>query len=86
MNTAGMHVPLWMDSAAPSIGWGQNPAYPVQEAAYFGNVMRANSDGSVHAWYCEGRNYTNGIVPGTFSIMKAIWPATRSASAGAPPL
>ena len=47
MNTAGMHVPLWMDSGAPSIGWGQNPAYPVQEAAYFGNVMRADSDGNV---------------------------------------
>ena len=26
--------------------------------------MRANSDGTVHAWYCEGRNYKNGIVPG----------------------
>jgi len=64
MNTAGMHVPLWMDSGASQIGWGQNSAYPVQEAAYFGNVMRANSDGTVHAWYCEGRNYKNGIVPG----------------------
>jgi hypothetical protein len=64
MNTAGMHVPLWMDSGSPSIGWGQNAAYPVQEGAYFGNVMRADADGTVHAWYCEGRNYKNGIVPG----------------------
>ena len=64
MNFAGMHVPLWLDSGSPSIGWGQNSAYPVQEAAYFGDVMRANADGTVHAWYCEGRNYKNGIVPG----------------------
>src|SRR5947207_3097222 len=61
---AGMNVPLWLDSGSPSIGWGQNSAYPVQEAAYFGDVMRANADGTVHAWYCEGRNYKNGIVPG----------------------
>jgi len=64
MNTAGMHVPLWMDSGSSSIGWGQNSAFPVQEAAYFGSVMRAASDGRVHAWYCEGRDYKRGIVPG----------------------
>jgi len=64
MNFAGMHVPLWMDSASPSIGWGQNSSYPVQEGSYFGDVMRANSDGTVHAWYCEGRDYKKGIVPG----------------------
>ena len=46
-----------MDSGSPSIGWGQNSAYPVQEAAYFGNVMRAGSNGKVNAWYCEGRDY-----------------------------
>src|SRR6201986_158669 len=28
-------------------------------------------------------SFTNGKVPGTFSIMKEIWPATRSGSAGA---
>jgi len=64
LNSAGMHVPLWMDAAPAAIGWGQNASYPVQEGAYFGNVMRANSDGTLHAWYCEGRDYTKGIVPG----------------------
>jgi hypothetical protein len=64
INSAGMHVPIWMDSASPSIGWGQSSSYPVQEGAYFGSIMRAASDGNLHAWYCEGRNYKNGIVPG----------------------
>jgi hypothetical protein len=31
-------------------------------------------------------DFTNGSVPGTFSIMKVSCPAIRSASAGAPPL
>jgi hypothetical protein len=26
--------------------------------------MRAASDGTVHAWYCNGRDYTKGLVPG----------------------
>ena len=42
MNSAGMHVPIWIDSAAPGIGWGQNSSYPVQEGAYFdGNSKMA---------------------------------------------
>jgi Ricin-type beta-trefoil lectin domain-like len=42
----------------------------VQEGAYFGNVMRAASDGTVHAWYCDGRDYTKGIVPGRLGADK----------------
>ena len=64
MNSAGMHVPIWIDSAAPGIGWGQNSSYPVQEGAYFGSLTRPASDGNLHAWYCEGRDYKKGLVPG----------------------
>src|SRR5580765_7640542 len=31
INSAGMHVPLWMAAAQPSIGWGWDPGYPTEE-------------------------------------------------------
>jgi len=64
INTAGMHVPLWMVGATSPIGWGYDPNYPAQEGAYFGNVMQVAGDGRLHAYYCNGRDYTRGIVPG----------------------
>jgi len=64
INTAGMHVPLWMVGATSPIGWGYDPNYPAQEGAYFGNVMQTGGDGKLHAYYCNGRDYTRGIVPG----------------------
>jgi len=70
INSAGMHVPLWMDASQSSIGWGQSSSYPVQEGAYFGDVMRANSDGTVHAWYCNGRDWTKAVVPGRLGADK----------------
>jgi hypothetical protein len=70
INSAGMHVPLWMDAAPSSIGWGQSSTYPVQEGAYFGDVMRAASDGTVHAWFCNGRDWTKAVVPGRLGADK----------------
>ena len=64
INSAGMHVPLWMDGTQGSVGWGYDPTYPNQEGSYFGNVMRTDTDGTVHAFYCNGRDYLKGIVPG----------------------
>ena len=64
INSAGMHVPLWMVGATTQIGWGYDPGYPAQEGSYFGNVMRAGSDGSLHAYYCNGRDYSKALVPG----------------------
>jgi hypothetical protein len=64
INSAGMHVPLWMVGATTQIGWGYDPGYPAQEGSYFGNVMRAGSDGGVHAYYCNGRDYSKALVPG----------------------
>jgi len=64
INSAGMHVPLWMDASQGSIGWGYDPNYPNQEGSYFGNVMRTDTDGLVHAFFCNGRDYLKGIVPG----------------------
>lgn len=64
INTAGMHVPLWMVGATTQIGWGYDPNYPAQEGAYFGNVMKTGSNGALGAYYCNGRDYQKGIVPG----------------------
>ena len=39
INTAGVHVPLWIDSASPAIGWGTSSSYPMQEGTFFGNII-----------------------------------------------
>src|SRR3982751_4411161 len=38
VNTAGIHVPLWLVAQNAAVGWGQDPGFPNQEAAFFGNV------------------------------------------------
>lgn len=65
-NTAGVHVPLWLDAAATSIGWGQSSSYPNQEGTYFGNIMVLNAHGisGLNAYYCEGPGFNQGVVPG----------------------
>ena len=58
INTSGMHVPLWIVSDAPSVGWGLSPSYPNQEGAFFGNIMVTGAHGvpsnQVAAHYCIG--------------------------------
>ena len=39
VNTAGIHVPLWMVAQNAAVGWGQDPEFPNQEGAFFGNVF-----------------------------------------------
>ena len=39
VNTAGVHIPIWLDSESPTIGWGVSPNYPKQEGTFFGNIM-----------------------------------------------
>jgi hypothetical protein len=58
VNTAGIHVPLWIVSPNASVGWGQDPNYPNQEATFFGNVFTAGAHGTNPAadpmYYCAG--------------------------------
>src|SRR4051794_25791374 len=61
VNTAGIHVPLWIVSQNPAVGWGQDPEFPNQEAAFFGNVFMQGAHGTDPAkapmYYCTGPKY-----------------------------
>ena len=37
VNKAGVQIPIWLNSADPKIGWGADPAFPLQEGTFFGN-------------------------------------------------
>ena len=61
VNTAGIHVPLWIVAQNPSVGWGQDPEFPNQEGAFFGNVFTLGAHGTdptkVPMYYCTGAKY-----------------------------
>lgn len=63
LNVAGVHVPIWLDSSIPAIGYGSSSSYPNEEGTFFGNLF-TTSNGKVPAYYCEGAGFANGIVPG----------------------
>jgi len=61
LNTAGIHVPLWIVANNPVVGWGQDPDFPNQEGAFFGNVFMNGAHGTDPAkapmYYCTGAKY-----------------------------
>jgi hypothetical protein len=72
INTSGVHVPLWMDSESPKIGWGISPSYPKQEGTFFGNIIMTGNLSSLSmpavnapvAYFCEGAGISAGVVAG----------------------
>jgi hypothetical protein len=68
INTAGVHIPLWMVAQNPSVGWTLSPQYPNQEGSFFGNIFTMGSHGGspakVQAFYCDGVAYNKDVVPG----------------------
>ena len=68
VNTAGIHIPLWLDAAAPAIGWGVSPSFPYQEGTFFGNIIETGNLGSMGkptvtapaAYYCDGDGFATG--------------------------
>jgi hypothetical protein len=65
VNTAGIHIPLWLDSPATAVGWGRDAGYPNQEGTYFGNIFTPNAgSGKVDAFYCNGSGWAKSVVPG----------------------
>jgi hypothetical protein len=72
INTSGVHVPLWMTSEAPAIGWGVSSSYPKQEGTFFGNIIMTGNLASLGmpgvnapaAYFCEGAGITAGVVAG----------------------
>jgi len=64
-----VHVPLWLDSNDPSIGWGVDRVnYPMQEGTFFGDILDTGtmtnlSKPSVNApvaYFCEGAGFPGG--------------------------
>src|SRR5260370_22269005 len=45
VNTAGVHIPLWVVSEDPSVGWGLNSLYPNQAGSVFGNIFVKGAHG-----------------------------------------
>ena len=69
INTAGVHVPIWLDTQNPAIGWGIDKVnYPFQEGSFFGNIIQTGALSSVGkpsvngpvGYYCDGAGFAGG--------------------------
>jgi hypothetical protein len=77
VNTSGVHIPLWLVSPAPAIGWGTNPQYPNREGTFFGNIFTPNAgSGAVDAFYCDGPGFSKDTVPGRLGATQVDAPYT----------
>jgi hypothetical protein len=64
VNTAGVHVPIWIVGQNAGLGWGQSSTYPNQEGTFFGNIFTINNVGHTDAYYCEGPGFDKSVVDG----------------------
>jgi hypothetical protein len=64
VNTAGIHVPIWIVGQNSYLGWGQSTSYPNQEGTFFGNIFTTNEAGHTDAYYCEGPGFDKTVVDG----------------------
>jgi hypothetical protein len=68
INTAGVHIPLWVVALNPSVGWSLSSQYPNQEGSFFGNIFlpgaHGTPNGKIAAFYCDGTAYNKDVVPG----------------------
>jgi hypothetical protein len=67
VNTYGVHYPIWLDSAAPSVGWGLPPSNYQMEGTFFGTfvITGAMNHGTLSAplgYYCDGPGVANGMI------------------------
>jgi len=68
VNTAGIHIPLWLDAAPQAIGWGLSPSFPYQEGTFFGNIIETGNLSGMGkpsvtapaAYYCDGDGFAAG--------------------------
>jgi hypothetical protein len=69
VNTAGVHIPIWIDSEYSSVGWGVDLTnYPFQEGTFFGNIFASGDLGSIGmsgitgpaAYFCDGNGFAAG--------------------------
>jgi hypothetical protein len=68
INTAGVHIPLWIVAQPTTVGWNLSPDYPKQEGSFFGNIFKPGAHGApmnkIPAFYCNGIAFDQGTVPG----------------------
>ena len=69
VNTAGVHIPIWIDSEYSSVGWGVDLVnYPFQEGTFFGNIFATGNLSSIGmsgitgpaAYFCDGNGFAGG--------------------------
>jgi hypothetical protein len=60
VNTSGVHIPLWVVGDNPLLGWGLSSGYPDEEGSFFGNIFVSPPK----AFYCNGKDFDVGVVPG----------------------
>jgi len=73
VNTTGRHIGLWLDSDIPSLGWGRSTDYPYQEGSFFGNIFTSPPK----AYFCNGKDFDLGAVPGRLGVGQANAPYTN---------
>ena len=61
-----------MDSDSPALGWGQSTDYPYQEGSFFGNIFT----NPPVAYYCNGKDFDQGVVPGRLGATQTGSPYT----------
>jgi hypothetical protein len=95
INTAGVHVPIWLDSSDTAIGWGVDRTnYPMQEGTFFGDLFDTGSLSNIGkqqingpaAYYCEGAGFptgANGVVAGRLGANQSGAPYTNPFGTGA---
>src|SRR3984957_16455078 len=83
VNTAGVHVPLWLDSNDLAIGWGIDRVnYPMQEGTFFGDIMDTGPLNNIGkpsvtppaGYYCDGAGFpagAAGVVAGRLGANQA---------------
>jgi hypothetical protein len=64
VNTASVHIPLWMTSPMSQIGWGRSPSFPTEEGTFFGQLMLTNEYNNLDAYFCNGGGVSDDVVPG----------------------
>jgi hypothetical protein len=69
VNTAGVHIPIWIDSEYSAVGWGIDLVnFPFQEGSFFGNIFGTGDLGGIGmagvtgpaAYFCDGNGFIGG--------------------------
>jgi hypothetical protein len=73
VNTAGVHIPIWLDAPMPAVGWGRAPNFPNQEGTFYGDIFQHDATGlaeaygtgsGLDAFFCNGPGMASNVVPG----------------------